>query len=336
MTRASALNFGRKQMECKAVYFTNNGRLLAEKMQKCGVSLSAFDGRGGQYRCFVENCFQKGERLIFIGAMGIAVRAIAPYIRSKDTDPAVLVMDEKGQFVIPLLSGHIGGANRLAQYIAEVLGAQAVLTTATDIHGVFAADDWAAKNGMTVKNIGHIKGVSSKLLGNECVALETDEAKEAALPQGLYLAKPGEIYIGSDMKKGQDKLHLVPKCCVLGLGCRKGSRLEDIETLFSDVCKLVCKDAFYAVASIDLKKDEPGILAFCKKHALAFYTFSAAELQAVPGAFTASAFVKQTTGVDNVCERSAARMTGRVHLPKISKNGVTMAVGQKVLELNFE
>lgn len=89
--------------------------------------------------------FSSADALIFIGACGIAVREIAPYLASKKTDPAVLCIDDKMQFVIPLLSGHIGGANDLARRLAAVLGASAVITTATDVNGKFAADAWAAK-----------------------------------------------------------------------------------------------------------------------------------------------------------------------------------------------
>ncbi len=322
-------------MVIKAVYFTQAGYLLAQKLQDKGLALTAYDGKDGRYRIFVKENFAKGEKLLFIGAVGIAVRAIAPYICSKDKDPAVVVVDDKGQYAIPLLSGHLGGANRLAQEIAAALLGNAVITTATDIHGVFAADEWAAKQGMPVRNIEHIKHVSSKLLRGERVCLHTDEAELSLLPKGVVLKQPSEIYIGTSLTKGQKKLHVVPKCCVLGVGCRKGIDAKEIEDLFAEVCKEVCEEAFYAVASIDLKKEEAGLLAFCEKHKLGLYTFSALELQEVPGQFSASDFVKKTTGVDNVCERSAVKMTGKLLLQKQSQNGVTMAVGQKKLDLQF-
>ncbi len=322
-------------MDIKAVYFTQEGYLLANRLKDRGLSITVYDGREGKYRLFVKENFAQGEKLLFIGAVGIAVRAIAPYIRTKDEDPAVVVMDDKGQYAIPLLSGHIGGANRLAWQLAEALGGRAVITTATDIHHVFAADEWAAKQGMTVRNIENIKRVSSKLLQGEQVALQTDEASLSMLPTGVVLTQPSEIYIGTNLAKGFDKLHLVPRCCVLGVGCRKGIDSEEIEALFSKVCEEVCEEAFYAVASIDLKKEEAGLLAFCEKHKLCLHTFSASELEAVPGQFSTSDFVKKTTGVDNVCERSAVKMTGKLLLQKQAQNGVTMAVGQKKLDLQF-
>ncbi|MGN0163663.1 MAG: hypothetical protein ACI4EA_08830, partial [Candidatus Ornithomonoglobus sp.] len=108
--------------------------------------------------------FGKSELIIFVGAAGVAVRAIAPYMVKKDTDPAVLVVDEAGRFVIPLLSGHIGGANTYAAVLAERLGGQAVITTATDINGVFAVDTWAVNNGYVIDNTEEIKRISGALL----------------------------------------------------------------------------------------------------------------------------------------------------------------------------
>ena len=101
--------------------------------------------------------FQKSDALIFIGAVGIAVRAIAPHCKSKATDPAVIVLDERGRFSIPILSGHLGGANDLAKKLASICGAVPVITTATDIEGVFAVDEWAKAQNCHVLEPGRIK-----------------------------------------------------------------------------------------------------------------------------------------------------------------------------------
>ena len=108
--------------------------------------------------------FSSMDALIFVGACGIAVREIAPYVKSKKTDPAVLCIDEAGRFVIPLLSGHIGGANALAVELAEKLGATAVVTTATDVRGKFSVDAWAARHGCVISDMGLAKAVSAAIL----------------------------------------------------------------------------------------------------------------------------------------------------------------------------
>src|SRR5699024_10852507 len=108
--------------------------------------------------------FADDDGLVFVGAVGIAVRAIAPYIEKKWKDPAVVAVDECAQFAVPLLSGHLGGANRLARAVSEVCGAQAVITTATDVNGVFPVDEWARCQGLSVIAPQHIKLISGKLL----------------------------------------------------------------------------------------------------------------------------------------------------------------------------
>ena len=113
--------------------------------------------------------FGESDALVFIGAAGIAVRSIAPHIASKTTDPAVVVIDEAGRFVIPILSGHLGGANELAFRLASITGGQAVITTATDVNGVFAFDDWARRMNCAVENADLIREVSGTLLGGGIV-----------------------------------------------------------------------------------------------------------------------------------------------------------------------
>lgn len=113
---------------------------------------------------WTKRVFEPGNNLIFIGAAGIAVRAIAPYVRAKQSDPAVVVMDEKANWCIPILSGHLGGANLLADKLAKMTGAQAAITTATDVRGVWAVDSWAKREGLKVINPGKIKEISAGLL----------------------------------------------------------------------------------------------------------------------------------------------------------------------------
>jgi hypothetical protein len=106
----------------------------------------------GSLADFVGGLFE-AEALVFVGACGIAVRAVAPHVQSKLSDPATLCVDERAQYVIPLLSGHIGGANQLARRLAEALDATPVITTATDVNGRFAVDAWAAETRQTDKTL---------------------------------------------------------------------------------------------------------------------------------------------------------------------------------------
>ena len=114
------------------------------------------------------------SKLVFICACGIAVRTIAPFVKNKKEDFAVVVCDEDGKFAISLLSGHLGGANELAENVAEILGGQAVITTATDVNGITAIDNYAKENNLEIDSMKMAKEVSAQLLNGEKVAFKSD------------------------------------------------------------------------------------------------------------------------------------------------------------------
>ena len=148
------------------LYFTQAGAQLAAVLERellPEIKAGSTCGKGCLQEWTQEH-FQKGNVLVYIGASGIAVRAIAPLLQGKDTDPAVLVMDEKGMNVIPLLSGHLGGANEWAQKLAKITGGQAVLTTATDVNGLFAVDVFARDNDLVIDDLGKAASFSAGLL----------------------------------------------------------------------------------------------------------------------------------------------------------------------------
>ena len=255
--------------------------------------------------------FSSMDALIFIGACGIAVREIAPYLVSKKTDPAVLCIDEKMQFVIPLLSGHIGGANDLARRLAAALGAAAVITTATDVNGKFAVDAWAAKNGCAISSMPLAKKVAAEILEHD-VPLVSDFPIKGALPDGIVEKTQGAlgIVIGYCTKEPfAETLRLTPRVLRVGIGCRRGTAQETIEAAVAAVLSAHQLDpsAVKGVYSIDLKQQEAGLLAACAKHNWPTVFYTAEELRSVPGEFTDSPFVQEMTGVGNVCERAAMR-----------------------------
>lgn len=273
--------------------------------------------------------FAEDNALIFIGATGIAVRAVAPYIKAKTTDPAVLVVDDNGRFVIPVLSGHIGGANELAKTAAGMLDAIPVITTATDGSGVFAVDTWAKKQSLHIINPERIKRVSALLLAGETVGFRSLFPVCGAIPEGFSEnTKSYDVSITVKTKGRAEALKLVPPVLTLGVGCRKGVTAEQLERAFGLILKKASfyKEAVAQVCSIDLKAAEPGLIEFCRLHNLPFRTFSAEALNSLNGNFTASEFVRRTTGTDNVCERSAVLGSGGTLLTKKDAgNGITMA-----------
>ena len=150
------------------LFFTDEGKRLAERIAGEGEDafqeISYNDGRKESLAGWTKKHFRTGQILLYVGACGIAVRAIAPYVQSKQTDPAVLVADERGRFVISLLSGHLGEANSYAEIVAGLTGGQAVITTATDVNGLFAVDVFAKKNGLILTDFKTAKDFTAKLL----------------------------------------------------------------------------------------------------------------------------------------------------------------------------
>lgn len=320
------------------------GKCLAEALCAGGDTVQVFSGSGADkipVQVFAGRAFEEASALIFIGATGIAVRAIAPFLQSKVTDPAVLCLDEGGQFCISLLSGHIGGANELCHQVSALCGAVPVITTATDVHGLFAVDDWARRQGLFVANPPAIRLISSKLLRGEPVGLASDIPLEGQPPRQVFLTEERpDVWITAKSELPPEILQLVPRSFALGIGCKKDTPAEALEaavTTLLQEAKLHPR-ALAGVFSIDLKQNEPGLLAFCARRALPLHTFPAAELAAVPGDFSPSAFVQSVTGVDNVCERAAVLGGGgRLLIRKTSTQpGITLALAEKAMCAAFE
>lgn len=294
--------------------------------------------------------FSHVDGMIFVGAAGIAVRTIAPYVKDKLTDPAVVVMDEQTQFCISLLSGHVGGANELAQTVAGITGAVLVVTTATDVNGKFAVDVFARERGMVMGERSAAKLISADVLEGRPVGFYSDFPVEGKLPDGFSSEKLCErnVWITSrehgeeEMRfrvlttPGNGVLRLIPKVLVAGVGCRRGTPAEIVMAAVSEALKEAnrSREAIKVIASIDLKKEEPGLLQCVTDLGAEFYTFSAKSLKEVPGDYTDSAFVAGVTGVGNVCERAAMKAVlqeggGCLILKKRAQNGVTVALAEK-------
>ena len=290
---------------------------------------------------FTSLAFAEADHIIYIGAAGIAVRAIASHLKSKDTDPGVIVMDEKADYVIPILSGHIGGANALAVDLARALGAQAVITTATDVNGVIAIDSWATENHMKIDRIGNIKYISSAVLENRRVKVYTQcrgrfagqKAQElAGLYQGfetlesldsqgppessdselpLIVITDSQSLIKDVRKNFPEALVLIPCVTFAGMGCRKDIDFLPAEELFEQALTELDLDvrAVRSLNSVDLKKDERALLMLAEKYSMEFNTFSAEELMEAElhtdAEMSHSELVSRVAGASNVCERAA-------------------------------
>ncbi len=374
--------------------FSETGALCEEKLFPCYPEITWISKRYGyvtdgcqslriqimpDIKDFIAEAFRKRLPILFIGATGIAVRLIAEHVKDKFIDSPVLVMDVKRKFVIPLLSGHVGGANELAVLIAERTGAVPVITTGSDVWGRLSVDVFAKRNGFSILNREAVKHVAENILcGNSIcmwihpdvefvkppVTLEyvvetgdtvPDYADVVVLPDADLVRDTcdgrddgescgvSDSYINGvkNLQKlknylienpEQSPVVLVPKTYCVGIGCKQGKTFDELfsfleENLSSDVLENMC-----AIASIDIKAHEIGLMEIAQYHHVPFKTYSAEELDAVPGEFSESEFVKEKTGVSNVCERAAVKSAGEggvLVCKKIAKDGMTVAVAKR-------
>ncbi len=319
----------------KFICFTNNGQELAERILRLLSGTREIVFFDDELDSFTRKNFSVSNVLVFIGAAGIAVRAIAPYISDKTTDPAVLVIDEKGCFVIPILSGHIGGAVKEAKKISGLIGATAVITTATDINGEFAVDVFAIDNDMFISDMEKAKEYTAKLLrdGKNYYGIDEEFSDYICvndMPDNIEEDGGREGFIISPKKRKGGVLQLIPRCIVIGMGCRKdvpGDVLYEfcLEKLRENN---IDPKAVKVLVSIDLKRDEKGMIDIADKLKVPFMTFTPDSLNAQKGSFKRSSFVKEVTGVDNVCERAvAAYGIKKLLVKKTSSKGMTFAAG---------
>ena len=288
----------------------------------------------GTVKACVDAYFEQVDAIVFVTASGIAVRSVAEHLTHKSKDPAIVCMDECGKHVISLVSGHAGGANALTQMLADVMWATPVITTATDVEGRFSIDEYAREHNLVVTDWAKAKAISAEVLVTGAKPVWVDEAagsqeeEKNACEIGKELKSTGidgceneinvqKLQIGShqviitpkDGSVDAQTLQLIPRCIVAGVGCKKGTLGDKIEHAVQDAFAKagLRMEALCAVVSIDLKKEEAGLLEFCETRNVPFKTYAAEELRAVPGTYSASEFVSSVTGVDNVCERSAVK-----------------------------
>ncbi|NDO45570.1 cobalamin biosynthesis protein [Clostridium sp. MD294] len=341
-------------MKVYVISFTKKGTLLAQKICQKLERAMCFSMKVVQddiemvtsLEKWTQKAFEEADGIVFVGACGIAVRAIAQYLKNKYQDPAVVVIDEKGQFAISLLSGHIGHGNALAKKVAEITNGTPVITTATDVNGIFAVDTWVKENGFLYLNKQKaqkaMKEISATLLEEKAVGFDS-MFYYSKLPKGLVATKDCEVGISVSIYKQnkifQQTLALIAPIVHIGIGCKKNTSFEEIEQCVFSVLEEenIAIEAIEAVATIDLKQNEKGLLTFCQSYQKQLNIFSTEELSAVKGDFTASDFVLEKTGVDNVCERAAlcSAQNGKIIVSKRAKNGVTVALAMKTILLSF-
>jgi len=355
-------------MKCAIISVTNHGAVLGSKLADqliiLGHQVDVFAKAGrnplqtvsyDSVSSLMDEIFSRYEGLIFIMATGIVVRVIAPYIQDKRMDPAVVVMDEQGQFAISLLSGHIGGGNELAKLIGHTMGARPVITTATDVTGKPAADLLACKLHRKIEPFSQLKCINAALVNGDKVGFFIDKTipnqeyyNQMAKEVGIQLQDMSNLQTTSydaavlitDQTIPMEKLHLYlrPIQLAVGIGCRRGTTCAEIEAALTDACYRIGYNIknISIIGSTVLKQDEIGLLALIKQLSVPSVFFSNEELQQCidDHQLEVSNFVKKQIGVGNVCAAAAilAGKRSKLLLPKTKYKNVTLAIAPVKLQ----
>jgi len=351
-------------MKLAIIAITRNGARLGARLQAARPQaqlyvLERFAGDGGpqaapfsgELKGLIAELWGRYQGFAFIMATGIVVRTVAPHLAGKGRDPAVVVLDEAGQFAVSLLAGHLGGANRLAIELASVSGGTPVITTATDVNGLTAWDEAARQAGLRVEPLAHVKHLNSLLLEGGRIALVDRRSRvapffantpgielHATFAAALQSAATGLVFVTHrqipDLDRRPNLLALRPPDLVVGIGCNRGTVADEIEAaVVNELAR-----AFLAFASIGRlasvrdKADEPGLCEFAARHALPLDVFTAAELNAVAAPSPASPHALDAVGAKGVCEPAAilAAGGGPLLITKKKHGNVTVAVAEKV------
>ena len=310
----------------------------------------------------VARLFKKYDALVFIMATGIVVRLIAPLIKDKRTDPAVVVLDEQGKYVISLLSGHIGGANELAKEIAKITGGQAVITTASDVQGKLAVDTLAGVLKCGIEDFSNAKEVTAAIVNGGRVGLYAplsiggfDKIKKkldgiahgleffSSIEELAHAGLDGAILVSPHLLPKRmlarlpNTVFLRPRVLAVGVGCNRNTSADEIETLFYETLGEASLSplSVKTLASIEEKRDEKGLLEFAKEHGYKIKFITKERLLKGKTPSGPSATVFRNMGVYGVCEPAALIASGAKALlvQKRKSKNATMAVAEAALRL---
>lgn len=299
-------------MKIAILSITKNGAELSKRLFnsiKCDVYVKEdFKFNGAKVidfplKKFVKKIFKMYDALVFIMATGIVVRVIADCLKDKFDDPAVVVIDEKGKFVISLLSGHVGGANELAKKLSKLLNAVPVITTASDVNGIESIDMIAKRYGFEIERREDLSKVSAAIVNSEPVDFIVDPELDIEIESKSYIDSAAQVYITNKVVFSK-KLHVIlrPKNLVLGIGCKKNIQIKKLLQFVENslVFSNLSKNSIRAIATIELKKKEDALLKLSKYLNVPLKIYSVEDIKRVENLFEGSEFVKKIIGVGSV------------------------------------
>ncbi|NTW04763.1 MAG: cobalt-precorrin 5A hydrolase [Peptococcaceae bacterium] len=297
----------------------------------------------GSFRESVETLFKSCDALIMIMALGIVIRTISGHITDKYKDPAVVVMDEEGAYIISALSGHVGGANDLARQIADAIGSIPVITTATDVNNVPALDIFARNYCLRAIPKNAVKSANAALARGENIILHTEvdlpadnsiQLKVQRLGQPSEEAEKFKILVSNRGKINTEKWDIIlyPINLVIGLGCKRGVFVEEVLKEIYNALEMIDRSVFSvkALSTIEAKTGEAALIEAAARLEVPLIGHKAEEIEycIYEHKLTKSDRVAERMGVGGVCEPAAilACPGGKLLLKKTIGSGITVAI----------
>lgn len=341
-------------MKVAAITLTKGGLLLARKLQQYNEEIHVYSTKKYDDKPIsiinlplkdnIKSILEKYDMIIFIMATGIVVRVIAPYIKHKTIDPGIIVMDEKGKYVISLLSGHIGGANKYTKELAYYLKASPVITTSSDVKDTIAVDMLAMKLNCYVEDLEYAKIVTAHIVNDYNIGIISSIPINIKLPSQFIKLNEENIEdsinkfnIKSLINISDNKLqgscpisNLIPKNIIVGIGCRRGKTKEEIIDQLNKTCNEynININKISKISTVEVKKDEVGLIELAEKLKVPLEIISLDSIREVQHQFDGSSFVEKTIGVKCVCEPCGyiSSNYGKCIVNKVKNNGITISL----------
>lgn len=322
-------------MKIACLTFTEAGTVLADHLQ-AGLSRQAWPVSiftKADYKARLPGIFRDYDGIVFIAATGIAVRLSAPFLQDKATDPAIVVVDDLGRYAISLVSGHLGGANALAERVAAILGCQPIITTASDSRGIEAVDLFAQQHGLHIANVREAATITALMVAGQPIQFVSEIDARIHYPHLVDDGAVGAIFVTSQAHVACDLpcclLH--PKTLHVGIGCRRGKTQAEILTAITQVFERhnLSLHSIKSLATIDVKQDEPGLHAACTALGCELRIYTKQEIARIQDRFAASPLVQKKIGVSAVCEPCACLAGDDLIVGKTALVGVTVAVSRE-------